>query len=141
MITMTDKEKFEGLKKRLIEENEEKYGREIREKYSEETVGQSNARFMNLTREEYDVMQTLAGQIRALLETAVKNGDSPLGESGRRAAALHRRWLEYTWPSYSRQAHIGLVGMYLEDERFKAYYDSRVDGCAQFLKDAVEAWA
>ena len=34
---MTDKEKFEGLKKRLIEENEEKYG-EIREKYGEECV-------------------------------------------------------------------------------------------------------
>ncbi len=30
--TMTDKEKFEGFKQRLIDENEKKYGKEIREK-------------------------------------------------------------------------------------------------------------
>jgi len=30
---MTDKEKFEGFKQKMIEENERKYGEEIREKY------------------------------------------------------------------------------------------------------------
>src|SRR5690606_23447258 len=41
--TMTDKERFEGLKKNLIEENEKKFGKEIRARYGEETVAKSNA--------------------------------------------------------------------------------------------------
>jgi DNA-binding transcriptional MerR regulator len=32
-INMSDKEKFEGFKKNMIDENEKKYGKEIREKY------------------------------------------------------------------------------------------------------------
>ena len=32
---MHDKEKFEGFKKQLIEENEAKFGREAREKYGD----------------------------------------------------------------------------------------------------------
>ena len=33
---MSDSEKFAGFKQRMIEENEKKYGREIREKYGDE---------------------------------------------------------------------------------------------------------
>ena len=35
---------------------------------------------------------------------------------------------------------VALVEMYVLDERFKAYYDDRVEGCAQWLRDAVKAW-
>ena len=37
-ITMTDKEKFEGFKQKMIDDNEKKYGKEIREKYGDDTV-------------------------------------------------------------------------------------------------------
>lgn len=43
-ITMSDKEKFEGFKQKMIDENEKKYGKEIREKYGKDTVEKSNAR-------------------------------------------------------------------------------------------------
>ena len=33
---MSDREKFAGFKQKMIEENEEKYGKEIREKYGDE---------------------------------------------------------------------------------------------------------
>ncbi|MDQ0973298.1 DNA-binding transcriptional MerR regulator [Neobacillus niacini] len=32
-ITMSNKEKFEGFKKKMVEDNEKKYGKEIRDKY------------------------------------------------------------------------------------------------------------
>ena len=35
---MSDEEKFGGFKKKLVEENEKKYGLEVREKYGEEAV-------------------------------------------------------------------------------------------------------
>ena len=45
-ITMTDKEKFEGFKEKRIDDNEKKYGKEIREKYGNEQVDKSNNKFL-----------------------------------------------------------------------------------------------
>lgn len=139
--TMTDKEKFEGLKKRLVDENEARYGAEIRERYGEKTVADSNARMMNMTQTQYDDMQATTAEINTRLETAVRAGEAPTAEEGRQIAALHKRWLAYTWPQYTKEAHLGLVQMYVDDDRFTAYYDGQVPGCAQFLRDAVTAWA
>ena len=35
----------------------------------------------------------------------------------------------------------GIAELYVLDDRFKAYYDRYVPGCAQFLRDAVAQWA
>lgn len=135
---MSDQEKFEGFKKELVEKNEQKYGKEVREKYGDEVVDQSNAKMMGLTEEQYSHMQELGEKINLLLEEAVKNHEYVEDEIGEQVALLHREWLGYTWPTYSTQAHRGLVQMYVLDERFKAYYDKNVEGCAEFLKQAVE---
>lgn len=136
---MPDEEKFQGFKQELVEENERNYGDEIREKYGEDTVAQSNARLLDMSQQQYDDMQAKAGEILSLLEQAVRSGAQPQGEEGRRIAELHRDWLGYTWPSYSREAHIGLGEMYVADARFTAYYDGNVPGCARFLCDAIQA--
>ena len=135
---MSDREKFEGFKKELVEKNEQKYGKEVREKYGDEVVDQSNAKMMGLTEEQYTHMQELGEKINLLLEEAVKNHEYVEDEIGERVALLHKEWLGYTWQTYSTQAHRGLVQMYVLDERFKAYYDKNVEGCAEFLKQAVE---
>lgn len=36
--------------------------------------------------------------------------------------------------SYSKEAHAGLAKMYVDDERFTAYYDQPKPGAAEFLK-------
>ena len=33
---------------------------------------------------------------------------------------------------------MGLVQMYVDDERFTSYYDKIVPGCAVFLRDAMQ---
>src|SRR3954452_5399146 len=59
-MKMSNKEKFEGFKKQMIEENEQKYGSEIRKKYGNNQVDQSNARVMNMTQEQHDEVTALA---------------------------------------------------------------------------------
>lgn len=135
---MSDQEKFEGFKKELVEKNEQKYGKEVGEKYGDEVVDQSNAKMMGLTEEQYTRMQELGEKINLLLEEAVKNHEYVEDEIGEQVALLHKEWLGYTWQTYSAQAHRGLVQMYVLAERFKAYYDKNVEGCAEFLKQAVE---
>lgn len=138
-ITMSDKEKFEGFKKNMIEENEKKYGKEIREKYGEETVEASNAKMMNMTQEEYDEVTKLAEDVNNTLAKAMETGD-PAGELAQKTAELHKKWLTYYWKDYSKEAHAGLSQMYVDDERFTAYYDKIQSGAAKFLRDAIHIY-
>ncbi|RCX16957.1 DNA-binding transcriptional MerR regulator [Fontibacillus phaseoli] len=136
-ITMSDKEKFDGFKQKLIDENEEKYGTEIREKYGNETVDKSNAKLKHMTEAEYEKVQTLEKEMFAALEEGMQSGD-PAGASAQEAANMHRQWLTFYWDQYSKDAHAGLAQMYVADERFKAYYDDRArPGAAEFLRDAI----
>ncbi|WP_404323402.1 MerR family transcriptional regulator [Cytobacillus firmus] len=137
--TMSDKEKFEGFKKKMIEDNEKQYGKEIREKYGEETVEKSNAKLMNMTREEHEAVAKLAEEINRTLDQAMETGD-PAGELAQKAAGLHKQWITYYWSEYSKEAHAGLAEMYVADERFKAYYDKIRPGAAEFLRDAIKIY-
>lgn len=138
-ISMQDQEKFEGFKKQLIEENERKYGREIREKYGEDTIKKSNQKLMNMTQEEYEKVTQLENEVKVALAKAMKAGD-PAGELAQKAADLHKQWLTFYWNEYSKEAHAGLAQMYVDDERFKAYYDKDQPGAAEFLRDAIQIY-
>ena len=135
-IKMSNKEKFEGFKKKMIEDNEKKYGKEIREKYGKDRVEKSNAKLMNMTEEEYNRATSLAEEVTTTLAEAFKTGD-PASEIAQKAAVLHKEWLTLYWNEYSKEAHAGLAQMYVDDDRFKAYYDKEQPGTAEFLRDAI----
>ncbi|MCM3708071.1 MULTISPECIES: MerR family transcriptional regulator [Cytobacillus] len=137
--TMSDKEKFEGFKKKMIEDNEKQYGKEIREKYGEETVEKSNAKLMNMTREEHEAVTKLSEEVNSTIGQAMETGN-PAGELAQKAADLHKQWITYYWSEYSKEAHAGLAEMYVADERFKAYYDKIRPGAAEFLRDAIKIY-
>ncbi|MFQ9680983.1 MAG: MerR family transcriptional regulator [Ruthenibacterium lactatiformans] len=93
---MTDAEKFEGFKQKLVAENEAEYGAEARGKYGDTAVDASNAKLMGLSPEQY-------GECRS------ERGSTPLWpprcarakrRTGRGAAhrRLHKQWLCFTGP-------------------------------------------
>ena len=51
---------------------------------------------------------------------------------------LHRQWLCRVWPdgTYTKDAHRMMGEMYVGDERFRAYYEAIVPGCAAFFREA-----
>jgi DNA-binding transcriptional MerR regulator len=135
-VTMSNEEKFEGFKKRLINENEKKYGQEIRELYGEEVVKNSNEKVKNMSKKEYDCLTNTEDELMKTLQEAMQTSD-PAGDLAQKTADLHRQWLSFYWGNYSKEAHAGLVRMYVTDERFKQYYDKNQPGTAEFLKNAV----
>lgn len=135
-IGMTDQEKFEGFKKKVIEDNEAKYGKEAREKYGDKAVDASNQKIKGMTQEQFDEVNRLREEVNETLYAAFKTGD-PAGELAQKAADLHRRWLCYYWESYSKEAHAGVAQMYVDDPRFTAYYDEKQPGAAAFLRNAI----
>ncbi len=136
-IFMSDREKFEGFKRKMIEENEARYGRETREKYGDEAVDRSNKKLKNMTMEQHAALEKLTGEVNEAIRLAFESGD-PAGELAQRACRLHKEWLLYFWDGYSKEAHMGLAQRYVDDERFRAYYDKIAPGCAEFFRDAMK---
>lgn len=136
-IQMTDSEKFAAFQKKAVEENESKYGPEIREKYGDVAVDAANRALLGMDREKKDAWDALDAQIRSALEAAVSGGEDPAGAEGQRIAQLHKKWLSFVFKEYDPNRHAGIAQLYVTDERFTAYYDRKVSGCARFLRDAV----
>ncbi|MBO7747411.1 MerR family transcriptional regulator [Paenibacillus sp. MWE-103] len=136
---MSDQEKFEGFKQRMIDENERKYGKEAREKYGDDAVNRSNAKLKGMTREQHEEVNRLTQEVTDTLAEAFAAGD-PAGALAQKAADLHRQWLTFHWDGYSKEAHANLAQMYVDDDRFKAYYDAKQPGTAEFLRDAIRIY-
>lgn len=136
---MSDAEKFEAFKQQALQENEEEYGEEIRERYGEETVKASNAKFAGLSEEQYKQSEQIRELFEQTLKQAFEQSDCT-GDLAVEAAKLHKQWLSFFWPSYSPEAHKGVTQMYVDDERFTQHYDRIAAGITVFLRDAVWAW-
>lgn len=135
-IKMKDKDKFQGLKEKNLKVNEEKYGKEIREKYGEDVVLKSNIKYQNQSEEVYEKAERLGTEIIEKLHAAMDTKD-PESFAAQEVASLHKEWISLYWPVYNKEAHRGLATMYVEDERFRAYYDKEKEGAAEFLRDSI----
>lgn len=140
--TMTNEERFRGLKGQAIETNESTYGTEARERYGDDAVDAANERVRAMSEKDWDEMRGLEQGIIRQLKAAMATGD-PAGDAARELVALHRRWMRGYWGDgrYSAKAHLSLGEMYLADERFRDYYDSRAGaGATEFLVAALRSW-
>lgn len=133
---MSDNEKFEGFKQKLIDDNERQYGAEVRAKYGDDAINKSNAKIKGMTKEQYAEIEALSSELNETLKSAFLQGD-PASELAQKACELHKQWLCCYYDKYSKEYHMGLAQMYVDDPRFKAYYDKIADGCAEFLRDAI----
>jgi len=132
---MSNKEKFEGFKKELLKKNDDAYKEEVISTWGDEAYQSSRKAFQNMNEEEYQRFQHLATSIIETLKKIKETNDPSLRIQ---AAKDHQTWIKIAWGGhYSKEAHLGLVDMYLADERFKKYYDQHGEGLALILRDAV----
>ena len=137
---MSDREKFQAFRDRMLRENETDYGTEARQKFGDGQVDAANRKMMGLTEARFAQWQALDGEILRRLKDGVSAGIPADSEEARQIAMLHREWLTAAAPQYSPRMHRGIAAMYIADERFTRYYDRDLDGCAQLLHDAVQRW-
>ena len=138
---MSDAKKFEAFKESIICENENKYGKEVREKYGDEEADAANRKLMNMSEADYKRFKELEEEIKACLKEGAASQIKPDSEYAKRVVSLHKEWLCMTWKQYTAEAHKSVAKMYICDERFKAYYDEETPGCADWLEQAVCFWA
>ncbi|MDR2908413.1 MAG: MerR family transcriptional regulator [Oscillospiraceae bacterium] len=138
-IFMNDNEKFKGFIEETIALNEEKYGAEVRRKYGNEAADASNERLRSAHPGDYKRAEETGERILSLLDTAFEKNDAACAEAGE-MAALHKEWLTFFLPEYSKETHESLCDMYVADERFAEYYNRGTLGRAEFFRDAVKGW-
>lgn len=125
---MADQDKFIAFKEQSIQENNQKYGDEIRQKYGEESLNNANSSFLNMDEEAFESHRAVEENLLHLLaenptlvipsitaETIFKN---------------HQQWLTAAWGSYSLDAHLGIAELYLADDRFATYYTKKAGSWA-----------
>lgn len=143
--TMTDKERFEGLKRQAIDDNEKTYGAEARERWGDAAVDAANERTLAMDEKAWNDREALGQAVIDHLRAAFADGaGDPTGPEARALAEMHGRWLALHWGegAYTREAHAALADGYVADERFTRYYDDAVAaGATRFLRDAIAAWA
>ena len=141
--TMSDEQRFEGLKRQTIEQNERSFGSDARGRWGDAAVDAANEKLLGMDEEAWNDMEALTEGILSQLKAAMATGD-PHGAEAELLVRMHARWLSAHWPdgTYTPEAHRGMGQMYVCDERFRSYYDGPCgDGAAQFLCDAIAFWA
>ncbi|PAT02327.1 hypothetical protein CI105_03020 [Candidatus Izimaplasma bacterium ZiA1] len=136
-IKMKNEKLFEDLKEKNILDNENKYGKELRKRHGDNKIDASNNFYQKQSKANYEYANKLAEKIKVLLVEALKTDDIK-SSIAVELAENHQKWIMAYWPSYSKEAHIGLVDMYLEDERFKKYYEDIIEGGTLFLNQAIK---
>lgn len=138
---MTEHDRFRALKQAVVEENERKYGDEVRARWGDAAADEANAVVLGMSEDEWRETQELEQRVLDLLSQAMDGGD-PCSATAAELSDAHGAWVSRHWKngSYTPEAHVGLARMYLADDRFRAYYDERVrPGATAFLVQAIEA--
>ncbi|WEV60103.1 MerR family transcriptional regulator [Streptococcaceae bacterium ESL0729] len=127
-----------NLVNKLIKENEDRYGQEIRAKYGDESIDRANA----YLRESLDLAQArdIEGELVKNLKLLVENeGDETNEVVEEKVFRLHKEWLNLFYPAYDSNYHLAMADMYESDERFFNYYENLVAGGANHLIKAIRS--
>ena len=130
--------KFENYKKDLLEKNENEFGEEIRKKYGEKEIENSNRKLLNMTEKEYEKIIEIENNFFEEILKGFYKKDINSTES-KNAIKYHREWLNFFGEFYTDDIHKEIVNMYLYDERFKKYYEKET-GLTEFFVKAVEEY-
>ena len=92
-----------------------------------------------MTNKQYEEAQKLSEELNDMLRVAGEIGD-PASELAQKVCEKHKQWLCYYWGTYSKEAHLGVAQMYVDDPRFTEYNDKIAEGAALFLRDALQIY-
>lgn len=130
-IDMSIKEYYKGFSDAQIE----KYRREVKERWGEETLKNSEARVMAMGKEKFAALQREGGAIfQAIAANMDKGYDHPEVQA---EVKKWRAWLE-NFHHYSDEAVLGLACAYTEHPDFRAFYVKIKDGLPEFFAKAIE---
>lgn len=113
---------------------------EARERWGEtDAYRESHRRTSAYAKEDWLRMREQADAVEAELEACLAAGEPADGERAKAAAEAHRQHIDAWFYPCSYDMQVGLADMYVQDPRFRAHYDDRHAGLADYVRDAIVA--
>lgn len=131
---LTDEELYKGFSV----EQRERYRREARERWGEDKVADSERRAKKMSREQWEAVGAEGEAVTAGL-AALMDRD-PGDPEVQALIARHHAWVETFYPCPA-EMYRGLAQLYVEHPEFKAFYEKRREGLAQFMHQAMHEYA
>jgi hypothetical protein len=106
---------------------------------STEAFKQSSARTSKYTQADFAAAKVDQEAATEMFVIAYGNSYSVRSVEAQAAVVAHRKAISKWFYECTVEMQKNLAVMYIEDYRFKAYYDGRVRGLAQYVHDAIMA--
>jgi len=116
------------------------YENEVQERWGEtEAYRQSTAKTSKYSKDDFEAAKVDQEAATELFVYAYGNSLPLDSEKTKAAVIAHRDAITKWFYDCSIEMQKSLALMYVEDPRFKEYYDGRVKGLAQYVHDAIQA--
>ena len=128
---MDIKEFYEGFSDEKIEY----YREEVRKRWGEKALQESESRVINMGKEKFAEIQAEGGRIfQSIADNMAKGAEN---RSVQEQIGKWRVWLE-NFHHYSDEAVLGLGRGYSQDPEFAKFFNNIHEGLAEFMTNAVE---
>ena len=118
----------------------EKHATEARERWGDtEAWRESARRTKDYTEEDWATIQGQQGAIEAGLAEAMKAGEPADSERAVELAEAARAHIDRWFYPCPPAMHAALAEMYTADPRFRAHYEERAEGLADYVAGAIRA--
>lgn len=116
------------------------YEAEARERWGDtDAYRESTRRTGKYGEAELERIKAAQEGIEAGFADAMASGDPADGDRARHLAEQARLHIDRWFYPCSHRMHVGLAEMYVADPRFKAHYDERAPGLAEYVAAAIRA--
>lgn len=119
---------------------EKPYEQEVQERWGNtEAYKQSKARTTTYSNQDFAKAKVDQEAATEAFVFCFENGKPIDSPETQQAVLKHREAISKWFYDCSPEMQKNLAFMYVADERFKKYYDDRVQGLAQYVHDAIHA--
>ncbi|GAA2481690.1 MerR family transcriptional regulator [Streptomyces gobitricini] len=135
-INLTPEEKFEVFG----DHDPDQYNEEVERRWGgTDAYRESARRTARYTKADWLRMKEESADWGARYQALMAEGEPPTGERAMDLAEEHRLQIDRWYYTCTYEIHGCLADMYVEDERFTAYYDAMRPGLAEHLSAAIHA--
>jgi hypothetical protein len=116
----------------------DEYQSEAQERWGQtDEFKESAARTSKYTHDDFAAAKVDQEAATELFVYAFGNGLAPTSEKAQAAVVAHRAAISKWFYECSVEMQKNLALLYIEDPRFKKYYDDRVRGLSQYVHDSI----
>lgn len=122
---------------------QERYERELVERYGEgvqEQIDESHRRVGRMSREEAAEVMATGERLESAMADQLRAGAAPADDAVQQLMREHYSWVARFWTP-DADAFAGLGQLYVDHPEFRAHYDDREPGLAEFYRDAMDVYA